>query len=172
MFGAGTDYALLIVSRYPRRAAAHRRRRRGDRARAPSGPAPAILASGGIVVAAMLVLGLADFNATREMGPILALGIVVMMAAGLTLLPALLAAFGRRAFWPAIPPVEPDYRPGDTPGWRRVGALVRRRPWLLVGRLARDPRRSARSATSKGRGYLDAHRAVPRPRRSPCRASS
>ena len=77
--------------------------------RAAARTGPAIFASGGIVVAAMLVLALADFNATREMGPLLALGIVVMMACGLTLLPALLAAFGRRAFWPAIPretPVE------------------------------------------------------------------
>ena len=53
----------------------------------------------------MLVLALADFNATREMGPILALGIAVMVAAGLTLLPAILGALGRRAFWPAVPQV-------------------------------------------------------------------
>ena len=57
-------------------------------ARATARTSPAILASGGIVVASMLVLELADFNATREMGPILALGIIVMVAAGLTLLPA------------------------------------------------------------------------------------
>ena len=73
MFGAGTDYALLLVSRYR-----DELRRTGDVdaaiARASERTAPAILASGGIVVAAMLVLGLADFNATREMGPILALG--------------------------------------------------------------------------------------------------
>ena len=99
MFGAGTDYCLLIVSRF------RDELRRGDDVeatmrRAAARTGPAILASGGIVVAAMLVLSLADYNATREMGPILALGIVVMMACGLTLLPALLAVFGRRAFWP------------------------------------------------------------------------
>ena len=83
------------------------------------------------------------------MGPILALGIVVMVAAGLTLLPALLAVFGRRAFWPAIPPVEPDYRPGDTPGWRRVGrsSVAGRGCWS--GSRSRSSS-SARSATSKG----------------------
>ena len=52
----------------------------------------------------MLVLAVADFNATREMGPILALGIAVMVVAGLTLLPAILGTLGRRAFWPAVPP--------------------------------------------------------------------
>jgi RND superfamily putative drug exporter len=130
MFGAGTDYALLIVSRF------RDELRRSDDVegaieRAAARTSPAILASGGIVVVAMLVLELADFNATREMGPILALGIVVMVAAGLTLLPALLGAFGRRAFWPAIPRVEPA-RPPDARVWRRLGALVRRRPAMLA----------------------------------------
>jgi RND superfamily putative drug exporter len=131
MFGAGTDYALLLVSRYR-----DELRRTGDVeasiARASERTAPAILASGGIVVAAMLVLGLADFNATREMGPILALGILVMLTAGLTLLPASLAALGRRAFWPVHPVVEPDHQPGDSRLWTRIGELVRRRPLLLV----------------------------------------
>ena len=131
MFGAGTDYALLLVSRYR-----DELRRTGDVeaaiARASERTAPAILASGGIVVAAMLVLALADFNATREMGPILALGIFVMLAAGLTLLPASLAALGRRAFWPVHPAVEPDHQPGETRLWTRIGELVRRRPLLLV----------------------------------------
>src|SRR4051812_31178875 len=130
MFGAGTDYALLIVSRFR-----DELRRDGDveaaMARASSRTSPAILASGGIVVAAMLVLGLADFNATREMGPILALGIVVMVACGLTLLPALLAAFGRRAFWPAVPRVEPE-APLTSERWRRIGRFVRRRPRALA----------------------------------------
>jgi RND superfamily putative drug exporter len=152
MFGAGTDYALLIVSRYR-----DELRRTGDVdaaiARAAERTSPAILASGGIVIAAMLVLALADFNATREMGPILALGIVVMMAAGLTLLPALLAVLGRRAFWPAIPTVDPDYRPGNTRGWTRVGALVRSRPWLLVG-LSLAILVAGALGNLDGRGYL------------------
>jgi RND superfamily putative drug exporter len=128
MFGAGTDYCLLIVSRYR-----DELRRRGDvdaaLARAAEHTGPAILASGGIVVAAMLVLGLADFKATREMGPILALGIVVMMACGVTLLPAALAVLGRRAFWPAIPRGEPAPRSG---GWTRVARLVERHPRALA----------------------------------------
>jgi RND superfamily putative drug exporter len=130
MFGAGTDYCLLIVSRFR-----DELRRDGDveaaAARATARTSPAILASGGIVVAAMLVLGLADFNATREMGPILALGIVVMMAVGLTLMPALLVAFGRRAFWPAIPKVEPTALAVGR-GWRRVSELVRNHPRPLA----------------------------------------
>jgi RND superfamily putative drug exporter len=75
----------------------------------------------------MLVLVVADFNATREMGPILALGIAVMVLAGLTLLPAILATLGRRSFWPAVPRVEPTPPPVSA-AWRRVGRLVSRRP--------------------------------------------
>ena len=146
MFGAGTDYCLLIVSRFR-----DELRRVSDvetaMPRAASRTGPAIFATGGIVVAAMLVLGLADYNATREMGPLLALGIVVMMACGLTLLPALLAVFGRRAFWPAVPREEPVEQ---TPArWTRIGRLVRRRPRrcslgcasaILGARRARQPR--------------------------------
>jgi RND superfamily putative drug exporter len=151
MFGAGTDYALLIVSRFR-----DELRRVDDIAlattRATARTSPAILASGGIVVAAMLVLALADFNATREMGPILALGIVVMVAAGLTLLPALLVAFGRRAFWPAIPRLEPDH-PHDVGVWRRIGALVRRRP-LLLAAVSTAILVAGALGNLEGRGYL------------------
>jgi RND superfamily putative drug exporter len=126
MFGAGTDYCLLLVARFR-----DELRRTVDVeaaiTRASERTAPAILSAGAIVVAAMLVLALADFNATREMGPILALGIVVMVLAGLTLLPALLGVLGRRAFWPVIPRVEAEPRPVPAL-WARVGRLVGRRP--------------------------------------------
>ncbi len=121
MFGAGTDYCLLIVARYR------------DELRAGDAPqaamtrttvhtGPAILSAGAIVVVAMLTLALADFNATREMGPILALGVAIMVAAGLTLLPAILAATGRVA--PA--------RSSGSPLWRSIGERVRRRPGAIA----------------------------------------
>ena len=131
MFGAGTDYCLLIVARYR-----DELRRTADPREAmelaSKRTAPAILSAGAIVVVAMLVLAVADFNATREMGPILALGIAVMVAAGLTLLPALLSVLGRRAFWPAVPRVEAEPRPVPAL-WARVGQLVSRRPALTAG---------------------------------------
>jgi RND superfamily putative drug exporter len=152
MFGAGTDYCLLIVSRFR-----DELRRTGDvdaaMRRASARTGPAIFASGGIVVAAMLVLALADFNATREMGPLLALGVVVMMACGLTLLPALLSVFGRRAFWPSIPRVE-DHAPRAGTGWTRVGRLVRRRPGLLAT-LSIAVLVAGALGNIGGRGYLD-----------------
>src|SRR3954462_577342 len=147
MFGAGTDYCLLTVSRFREELA-----RGGDvdeaMARAAARTGPAILASGGIVVAAMLVLGLADFNATREMGPILALGIAVMIACGLTLLPATLAALGTRAFWPAVP--KPSEK--ERGRWTRIGRLVRRRPVLLAS-VSAGILVAGALGTRGGRGY-------------------
>jgi putative drug exporter of the RND superfamily len=126
MFGVGTDYCLLIVARYRDELRVHEDPGLAM-ARATERTGPAILTAGAIVVAAMLVLAVADFNATREMGPLLALGVAVMVAAGLTLLPALLAALGRRAFWPAVPRSGPEQAPPPST-WRRVAALVERRP--------------------------------------------
>ena len=126
MFGVGTDYCLLIVARY--RDELRRIEDPGEAmARATERTGPAILTAGAIVVAAMLVLAVADLNATREMGPLLALGVAVMVAAGLTLLPAILAALGRRAFWPAVPAVEAEGERARSV-WRRVADLVARRP--------------------------------------------
>ena len=126
MFGAGTDYCLLIVSRYREEL-----RRFDDKheamAHATERTAPAILSAGGTVFAAMLVLTLADFKATQTMGPVLALGIGIMLLAGLTFLPALLSALGRNAFWPSIPRRGTDQiAPHGI--WRRIGHFVHDNP--------------------------------------------
>jgi putative drug exporter of the RND superfamily len=126
MFGAGTDYCLLIVSRYREEL-----RRFDDKheamAHATERTAPAILSAGGTVVAAMLVLTLADLKSTQTMGPVLALGVAIMLLAGLTLLPALLAALGRNSFWPAIPRHGSEQR-APLGIWSRIGHLVHDRP--------------------------------------------
>ncbi len=130
MFGAGTDYALLIVNRYREEL-----RRHADKhdamAHATERTAPAILSAGGTVIAAMLVLTVADVKSTESMGPVLALGVTIMVLAGLTLLPALLAILGRKSFWPAVP------REGSEPKrpfgiWRRIGHLVHDRPYVAM----------------------------------------
>jgi RND superfamily putative drug exporter len=119
IFGAGTDYSLLFVHRY---------REEGSLDVALRETRPAILASGGTVIAAMLCLLVADLESTHWLGPILAVGIAVMLLAAFTLLPALLAILGDRAFWPAA-----STRP-DPPRnlWERVAGLVRRRSGAIV----------------------------------------
>jgi putative drug exporter of the RND superfamily len=114
MFGAGTDYCLLLVARA--------REEGGDVASATRRTRPAILSAGGTVFAAMLVLGLADYRATRTMGPVLALGVAVMVAAGLTLVPALLAVLPRV-----------HARPPQLHVWDRVGRLIGTRAAVTAG---------------------------------------
>jgi RND superfamily putative drug exporter len=114
--------------------------------------APTILASSAIVVASMCVLLLADFNATRELGPILGLGIIVMGICAVTLLPALLVAIGQRAFWPTRVVVgEVSSR---SPLWSRVSGLVRRRP-LLLASVSTLVLLAGALGNIGGRGYLD-----------------
>jgi RND superfamily putative drug exporter len=135
MFGVGTDYCLLLVSRY--REELHRVDDKHDAmARALRRAGPALLASGCTVIAAMLCLLLADTGSTNSLGPTAAIGVAAALMAGLTLLPALLTAAGRRGFWPrkAAVAYRPEADVQERPGvWRRVGDRVLRRPGLALG---------------------------------------
>ncbi|WP_434589308.1 MMPL family transporter [Streptomyces sp. A5-4] len=102
VFGAGTDYALLIVARY--REELRRVPHPYDAMRAAlRGCGPAVLASSGTVAAGLLCLLAADLNSSRGLGPVGAIGVVCALAAMITLLPAVLVLLGRRMFWPLIP---------------------------------------------------------------------
>ncbi|HVC83287.1 MAG TPA: MMPL family transporter [Chloroflexota bacterium] len=126
MFGAGTDYALLLVARYREElhVTADRHAAMADTLRKAG---PALLSSGSTVLAAMLTLLLATLRSTHNLGPILAIGIAFTLLAGLTLFPALLQIAGPVAFWPATPKAGGMAVPAHT-FWRRVGEFTRRRP--------------------------------------------
>ena len=130
MFGVGTDYCLLLVSRY--REELRRIEDKHDAmARALGRTGPTILASGLTVSLAMLTLALADARLTSTLGPVAAIGVACGMVAGLTLLPALLTIFGRRGFWPraARGRVRPAHAAERRQGvWRRIGDRVLQRP--------------------------------------------
>ena len=102
VLGAGTDYALLLVARY--REELHRTADKYEAMRtALESAGPAIFASAATVIAALLCLTLAKVNGTAGLGPIAAMGVACAALSMLTLLPALLTIFGRRAFWPFVP---------------------------------------------------------------------
>jgi putative drug exporter of the RND superfamily len=134
MFGVGTDYCLLLVSRY--REELHRvEDKHAAMARALRRAGPALLASGCTVIAAMLVLLLADTGSVNSLGPVSAIGVAAVLLAGLTLLPALLTAAGRKGFWPRRSAVayQPDVDFARRPGlWRRFGDRVLQRPGLAL----------------------------------------
>lgn len=127
VLGAGTDYALLLVSRY-REELRQREDKREAAAIAASATAPAIFASAVTVMLALLCLTLAEVNGTAGLGPLGALGVLVAMISMLTLLPALLAITGRRAFWPFIPKVGAEGTDVAHGAWRRWGEWIDRHP--------------------------------------------
>jgi putative drug exporter of the RND superfamily len=127
IFGAGTDYSLLLIHRYREELGRGGEPPAALRAALAESVRP-IAASAATVIAAMLVLLLADLESTHWLGPVLAIGIAVMLCAGLTLLPALLAILGPRAVWPGR---EPSSRERGRL-WAGVAGLVRRRPRRIV----------------------------------------
>ena len=111
VLGAGTDYALLIVARY-REELHHTADKHVAMQTALASAGPAIFASAATVIAALFCLTIAKVNGTSGLGPIGALGVFCAALSMLTLLPALLTIFGRRAFWPFVPHT-PDTAPAD-----------------------------------------------------------
>lgn len=128
VFGAGTNYALLLIARY-REELRHVEDRHEAMRRALGSAAPAVLASGGTVALALLALGLADDPFARSLGYAGATGIVVALVFALLVLPAAMVLFGRRLFWPFVPKVG-QADPTRTGFWSKVGGVVTRRPVL------------------------------------------
>ena len=126
VFGAGTNYALLLISRY-REELSHNDDHRAALRTAVRHAGPAIIASNATVVLALLTLLLASSPSTRSLGVQAAAGLVVAAVFVLVVLPPLLALFGKRLFWPFIPSVGAP--PLTTTGvWHRVASAVARRP--------------------------------------------
>ncbi|MFS2280396.1 MMPL family transporter [Microbacterium sp. OR21] len=131
VFGAGTNYALLLISRYREELLETENHRRALSI-AWRRTAPAILASNVTVVLALLTLVLAVIPGTHGLGVSSAIGLLIALTAVLFLLPPLLAVCGRGVFWPFVP------RPGQTRAqgraWRALATRMVRRPVLsLIG---------------------------------------
>ncbi|MFG2298693.1 MMPL family transporter [Streptomyces sp. NPDC048603] len=126
VFGAATDYALLLVSRYREELRRHEDRHEAM-AEALYRSGPAIVASAATVAVSLVLLMLATLNSTQGLGPACAVGVLVGLLAMVTLMPALLVVCGRWIFWP----VKPSYGSAGADGggvWARVGTAVAARP--------------------------------------------
>lgn len=136
VFGVGTDYALLLISRYREELRRQQDRFAAMRVALPR-TIPAVAASAGTVAAALLALLLAKMPPTAALGPVAAVGILTALLTMMTLLPALLVLCGRVVFWPSIPRYEADATEDSATEhhrlWHRVSETVKRRPrvvWL------------------------------------------
>jgi len=141
VFGAGTNYALLLIARYRDELRVHEDRR-DAMARALRGAGPAIIASGSTVVLSLLTLVFASLTGNRALGIACATGVVIAMLFALIVLPAALVLFGRRLFWPYVPKFGSESTT-EHGVWFRLGTLVSRKPVavaivgaLLLGGLA------------------------------------
>jgi RND superfamily putative drug exporter len=129
VFGAGTDYALLLTARYREELRRHADRHQAM-ATALRRAAPAIIASAATVVLSLLCLLVAELNSTKSLGPVMAIGVAVGLCAMITLLPALLVIFGRWVFWPRRPSLG-SAEPTERGLWARIGARMAPRPRIV-----------------------------------------
>jgi len=130
VFGAATNYALLLIARYREELRVHEsvfeamgvalRRTR-----------EAIIASGGTVILALLTLLFTDTLSYRGLGFSAAVGIVFAILSALFLLPVALVLLGRKLFWPFVPKVGDAAREGKF--WGRLGEATARRPKTIAG---------------------------------------
>ncbi|MEU1251391.1 MMPL family transporter [Micromonospora arida] len=132
VFGAATDYALLLIARYREELRRDEDRFAAMRA-ALRRTAEPILASGSTVVLGVLTLLLSEQETNRALAVACATGVVFAMLSALFVLPAVLVLFGRGLFWPFVPRVGGAVREGRL--WGRLGAAVQRRP-VVVATLA------------------------------------
>ncbi|ODQ93713.1 MMPL family transporter [Mycolicibacterium holsaticum] len=130
VFGAGTNYALLLISRY-REELGRNENHREALAVAVRQAGPAILASNATVVLALLTLVFASSPSVRSLGVQAAAGLIVAAVYVLLVLPPLLGLFGRRLFWPFVPQL--GAKPlTDSGVWHRIAESVARRPGRVV----------------------------------------
>jgi RND superfamily putative drug exporter len=131
VIGATTDYALLYTSRFREELIQYQSKWQATRVALKASFEP-IIAAGGTVTAGLLCLLFSDLGSNKALGPVGGIGIVLSVTAALTLLPSLLALFGRAAFWPRRPKQSASKAHSDYekqhPAWTKVGRLVRRHP--------------------------------------------
>jgi putative drug exporter of the RND superfamily len=130
VFGAGTDYALLLISRYREELLLFKNKNEAM-ARALREAGPAILASGTTVILALLTLNFAELEGTRALGIACATGVFLAMVAALTVLPAALVVFGRWIFWPLTPKFG-GVNKSDNGLWAKLGRGVSRKPVIVA----------------------------------------
>jgi putative drug exporter of the RND superfamily len=123
LVGIGVDYFLFLLFRLRERLRAGENRRTAA-ANAAQGVGPVIASAALAIIAAFATLGLARFGQFRVLGPAVAISVLMMLLAGVTLMPALAAVTGRALFWPSKSWMRERT---DGPA-TRLGARIARRP--------------------------------------------
>lgn len=137
VFGAATDYALLLVARFREELRTTEDKYTAMKT-ALRGSIEPIAASAGTVILGVLCLLLSDLNSNRGLGPVAAIGIATSFLASMTFLPAALVLLGRTAFWPTRPTFDPAVDHNDLQSghrfWSKVAGFVGSKPrpiWIV-----------------------------------------
>ena len=131
--GVGVDYALFILTRFKENYT-----RNGDVAasvvQAMDTSGRAILLAGTTVIIALLGMFATGVNFMYGLAIASVLAVLLVLAASLTVLPALLSAFGHKVVRPSRSARRREAR-GEAPrgsAWRRWSLIVQSRPWPLA----------------------------------------
>ena len=130
LFAVITDYSLLIFSRYREELKVHEDGSVAMRETMRHVKEP-IFFSGSTILLGVATLFFALYEPYRNFAPVFAIAAGAMLIAGLTLLPALFAVIGRKAFWPVIPKYG-DKTIERKSIWGKVAAVVTKNPWLFM----------------------------------------
>ncbi|MGV9882123.1 MMPL family transporter [Streptomyces sp. NPDC003006] len=129
LLGIGIDYLLFLLFRFREQLRDRPGQPAREAAEQVSGRVGTAITSAALtIVAAFATLGVATFGQFRSLGPAIAVAVLVMLLGSLTLLPALLAAAGRKMFWPSK---TLRHKTGEGRA-ARLGALVTRRPLTML----------------------------------------
>ncbi|KZE36820.1 hypothetical protein AV656_13625 [Bhargavaea cecembensis] len=126
LFAVVTDYSLLVFSRFREELRAHEDTAEAMDA-AVRGVREPIFFSGSTIFLGVLTLFFALYESYRNFAPVFAIAAAIILIAGLTLLPALFAIAGRKAFWPRIPAYGEQQSEKKTV-WTRIAEKVTARP--------------------------------------------
>lgn len=131
LFAVITDYSLFVFSRYREELRKNKSKYESMKEAIYHVSEP-IFFSGGTVFLAMLTLFTTIFEPYNHFAPVFSVAVVVILFAGLTLIPSIFALMGRKAFWPFIPKFDPEHKVKKGI-WSKVSKLVLKRPVLFAG---------------------------------------
>ncbi|MDP4182336.1 MAG: MMPL family transporter [Bacillota bacterium] len=130
LFGAGTDYCLLIISRFREELASGKEKNDALRSSIPS-TGEAIISSAGTVIIGFSLMYLAKFGLYKTTGPSVGIGVAITLLAVLTLTPAIISVLGEKIFWPVHPSkTKPEKK--QSAFWFKLSAMITQRPARFI----------------------------------------
>ncbi|MDP4093127.1 MAG: MMPL family transporter [Bacillota bacterium] len=131
LFGAGTDYCLLLISRFREEIVSGKQSKEAMASAFPH-TGMAIISSGGTVIIGFLCMVMAKFGLFNTTGPSIAIGVGITILAVLTLPPALIAILGERIFWPAHPSKNIEKEQQGSRFWNKLSVTVTSKPYRFI----------------------------------------